>query len=276
MNNPKPILVTDLFPKVLASLLDLLSDLGIDDWDKPTVCSRWSVKDISTHLLGGQLGILSRKRDGYAYSGSPIKDWDELVALINELNATWVSAASRLSPRVLCDLLKLSGEQVCTYFTSLDPSAMGDPVDWAGPEPSPVWLDLAREYTEWWHHQQQIRDAVGRPGLKEPEFFAPVIDAFVRALPHTYRSVSAKEGTIVALTISGDAGGRWLLRRENGEWRLYVADAEIADAEAIIDQELAWRLFCKGIAKDEAMVAAEMSGDRFLASKALEMISVIA
>jgi uncharacterized protein (TIGR03083 family) len=275
MNNPQPILVTDLFPKVHASLLDLLSDLKPGDWEKPTVCSRWSVKDIAAHLLGGQLGILSRKRDGYAFSGSPIKDWDELVALINELNATWVRAASRLSPRLLCDLLKLSGEQVCTYFTSLDPYAIGDPVDWAGPQPAPVWLDLAREYTEWWHHQQQIRDAVGKPGLKEPEFLAPVIDAFVRALPHTYRIVSAKDGTIVSLSISGDAGGRWLLQREKGAWQLYVADNEAADAEAVIDQDLAWRLFCKGIGKEEAFAAAKVSGDRVLASKALEMISVI-
>ncbi len=276
MKTPEPIIVTELFPEVLDSLLDLLSGLSTEDWNKPTACARWSVKDIAAHLLGGQLGILSRKRDGYAYSGSPIKKWDELVTLINNLNDLWVKAASRLSPRVLCDLLKLSGEQVCAYFKSLDPYAIGGPVDWAGPEPVPVWLDLAREYTEWWHHQQQIRDAVGKPGLKEPRFFAPVLDAFVRALPHTYRNVDARDGTLVALTISGDSGGRWLLRRKNSAWRLYADDAQKADAETIIDQEIAWRLFCKGTSKDEALAGATLAGDQVLASKALEMISVIA
>lgn len=276
MKTPEPIIVTDLFPEVLDSLVNLLSGTSAEDWDKPTACSRWSVKDIAAHLLGGQFGILSRKRDGYAYSASPIKNWDELVALISDLNDIWVRAASRLSPHVLCDLLKLSGEQVCAYFNSLDPYAIGGPVDWAGPEPAPVWLDLAREYTEWWHHQQQIRDAVGKPGLKEPRFFAPVLDAFVRALPHTYRNVDARDGTLVALTISGDSGRRWLLRRENGAWRLYVDGAQKADAETIIDQEIAWRLFCKGTSKDEALGAATLSGDRVLASKALEMTSVIA
>jgi uncharacterized protein (TIGR03083 family) len=276
MKPPEPIIVTDLFPEVHASLLDLLSGLSAEDWGKPTACARWSVKDIAAHLLGGQLGILSRKRDAYAYSGSPIQNWDDLVTLINNLNDVWVKAASRLSPRVLCDLLTMSGEQVCAYFNTLDPYTTGDPVDWAGREPAPVWLDLAREYTEWWHHQQQIRDAVEKPGLKEPRFFAPVLDAFVRALPHTYRNVDANDGTLVALTISGDAGGRWLLRREDGGWRLYVDSAEKADAEAIIDQEIAWRLFCKGISKDEAVAGATVTGDRVLASKALEMISVIA
>jgi uncharacterized protein (TIGR03083 family) len=276
MKPPEPIIVTDLFPEVLDSLLDLLSDLSAEDWNKPTACALWSVKDIAAHLLGGQLGILSRKRDGYAYSGDPIQRWDDLVTLINNLNDTWVKAARRLSPSVLCDLLTLSGEQVCAYFNSLDPYAIGDPVDWAGPEPAPVWLDLAREYTEWWHHQQQIRDAVGKPGLKEPKFFAPVLDVFVRALPHTYRNVDSKDGTLVALTISGDSGGRWLLRRESGGWRLYVNGEQKADAETIIDQEIAWRLFCKGTSKDEALAGATLAGDRVVASKALEMISVIA
>src|SRR5438034_563059 len=165
MRGPKPILVTELFPEVLDALLDLLHDLSPEDWNRSTSCTGWSVKDIATHLLGGKIGILSRSRDGYRFSGDPTMEWNELVALINNLNKLWVGAASRLSPRVLCELLKITGEQVCDYFQSLDPFEIGDPVDWAGSEPAPVWLDLAREYTEWWHHQQQIRDAVGQPGL---------------------------------------------------------------------------------------------------------------
>jgi len=275
MRPPEPIIVTELFPEVLDSLLELLSGLSPQQWQQPTVCTQWSVKDIATHLLGGKLGILSRKRDGYAFSGSPIMKWDELVTLINNLNDLWVKAASRLSPRLLCDLLELAGGQVCEYFKSLDPFAIGDPVDWAGPERAPVWLDLAREYTEWWHHQQQIRDAVDKPGLKQPRFFAPVLDAFLRALPHTYKTVEAQEGTLVGVTIAGDSGGRWLLRREQSAWQLYVGDAA-ANADITIDQEIAWRLFTKGTSRDKALAAATLAGDRSLALKTLDTISVIA
>lgn len=276
MKTPQPILVAELFPEVLDSLIELLSGLSDEDWRKPTSCSRWSVKDVASHLLGGEIGILSRKRDEYLYSGSPIKSWEELVALINTLNDEWVKATRRLSPRLLCDLLKLAGSQTCEYFTSLDPFAMGDPVDWAGAGPAPVWLDLAREYTERWHHQQQIRDAVGKPGFKEPRFFAPVLDAFVRALPRTYENIEAKDATLVTLTISGDSGGRWSLLRESEAWTLYVDAREAADAEVVIDQETAWRLFTKGIGKDEAVINATLIGERSLAMKALEMVSVIA
>jgi uncharacterized protein (TIGR03083 family) len=276
MRDPQPILVTRLFPEVLNALLDLLHDLSPEDWNRSTSCPGWSVKDIATHLLGGKIGVLSRHRDGYRFSGGPIMNWDELVALINNLNRVWVSAASRLSPRVLCELLKITGEQVCDYFKSLDPFAIGGPVDWAGPEPAPVWLDLAREYTEWWHHQQQIRDAVGKPGLKEPKFFAPLLDCFVRALPRTYRSVSAREGTLVALTISGDSGDRWGLLRENGSWNLYVDVTQSVDAEVVIDQDVAWRLFTRGIGKDEALGNSTVIGDQSLGLKMFETVSVIA
>lgn len=276
MKTPEPIIVADLFPPVLDSLLELLSSLSADDWNKPTACPGWSVKDIASHLLGGEVGILSRKRDGYAYSGNDSIRWEDLVVLINRLNDTWVKATSRMSPRVLCELMKLTGEQVCDYFKSLDPYAIGGPVDWASSEPAPVWLDLAREYTERWHHQQQIRDAVEKPGLKEPQLFAPVLDAFVRALPRTYAEVYSKEGTLIALTITGDSGGKWFLLRENGRWNLYVEADKAADAELVIDQDLAWRLFTKGVSKDEALGRSTLLGDQALGARALDMVSVIA
>jgi len=274
MNVPQPILVTDLFPETLESLINLLSQLSDEDWNRPTVCRKWSVKDIAAHLLGGKLGVLSRKRDSYI-SGN-ITSWVDLVNLINNLNDTWVKAAARLSPRVICELMRHAGEQVCEYFKSLDPFALGGPVDWAGPEPAPVWFDIAREYTEWWHHQQQIRDAVGKPGLKEARFFAPVIDTFLRALPHTYRNVEAEENTTVGVRITGDAGGRWILKQDNEKWRLFMDGQEISDAETTLDQDIAWRLFTRGITKEEALANAILSGNRDLAMKTLEMISVIA
>jgi uncharacterized protein (TIGR03083 family) len=276
MKTPEPILVADLFPHVLDSLLEVLSGLTAEDWTRPTACALWSVKDVALHLLGGDVGILSRKRD--AFGDKSIMSWDDLVALINRLNETWVNATRRISPRLLCGLLKHTGEQVCDYFKSLDPFAIGGAVDWAAPDPAPVWLDLAREYTERWLHQQHIRDAVGKPGLKEPRYFAPVLDAFVRALPRTYRDSGAKDGTRVALTVTGEAGGSWLLLRENAAWNLYcrvTGDIEPVDAAIIMNQEVAWRLFTKGITKAEALAEATLSGDQSFAAKALETVSII-
>jgi len=59
-------------------------------------------------------------------------------------------------------------------------------VSWAGEEESANWFDTAREFTERWHHQQQIRLAVNKPGIVTREFYFPVLDCFMRALPYAY------------------------------------------------------------------------------------------
>jgi hypothetical protein len=60
---------------------------------------------------------------------------------------------------------------------------LGGGVWWAGVEAAPVWLDVARDYTEDWIHHQQIRDAVEPPGLGSPEFLDPLLDTLMRAGP---------------------------------------------------------------------------------------------
>jgi uncharacterized protein (TIGR03083 family) len=276
MREPDSIIVTSLFPKVLDELILLLSSLSEDDWQRPTACSRWSVKDVALHLLAGDVGILSRKRDGVRPDGGSVNTWEDLVALINDLNDTWVKATRRLSPRLLSDLLRFTGTQVCEYFGSLDPFHIAGPVEWASDKPAAVWLDLAREYTERWHHQQHIRDAVGKPGLKHPEYFAPVLDTFARALPRAYRDIQADDGTLVALTITGESGGRWFILRAQEQWNLYVDAQQEPMAEIVIDEDLAWRLFTKGVTKDDARGRVKIMGDEPLALKALDMVSVIA
>ena len=276
VQSPQPILIADLFPELLEALLDLLAGLSDDEWAGSTVCPGWSVKDLAGHLLGDDVGMLARRRDGYRRGNAAIAGWDDLVTFINRQNAEWVETARRFSPRLLCDMLRLTGAQVSAFFQSLDPYALGGPVDWAGPNPAPIWLDLAREYTERWHHQQQIRDAVGKPGLTEPRYLAPALDAFVRALPHTYRNVDAAEQTLVALTITGAAGGTWFLLREQATWQLYLGIAHAPNAQVKLDQDTAWRLFTKGIGAGTAQAQAVITGDVRLAAPMLKVQSVIA
>ena len=70
----------------------------------------------------------------------------------------------------------------------------------------------AWEYTERRHHQMQIRDVFGDLGIQTPALYRPVMETFMRALPHHYRDVDAPPGTTVRITVAGDAGWtpRWL------------------------------------------------------------------
>jgi uncharacterized protein (TIGR03083 family) len=271
---PQPILVANLFPKIHTELIALLRSLSAGDWQKATACADWSVKDAALHLLGGEIGNLSRRRDGNVLDGK-IRGWGDLVTFINEWNQSWVSVADRISPRLLIDLLDFVGSQMCEYFQGLDPYAIGGPVSWVGPEPAPVWLDVAREYTERWHHQQHIRDAVEKPGLKQPKYFSPVLEAFMWALPRTYRETTAEENTSVFVSIVGKSGGRWSIVREEEKWNLYSGSPDKPSAEVMIDQEIAWRLFTRGMSKNLAGEQVKIQGDQKLGARVLEMVSII-
>lgn len=279
MQNVTPIPTLQLFPGEREALLVLLADLTPEEWGRPTICPGWSVQDIAAHLLADDVGRLSRGRDGHSNpdfaTGLDIATLPGLIAAIDRQNALWVEAMRRASPPVLIDLLRLTGEQTASYFTTLDLAAIGGPVDWIGPEPAPVWLDLAREYTERWVHQQQIRDAVGRPGLQEPEWFAPVLAAFVLGLPRAL-GTAGEPGETVLFTITGEAGGQWLARRNAVGWIVATGRSEAPTAAVTLDQDSAWRLFTRGITPHQARQVARLSGVPELTARALETVSILA
>lgn len=272
---PEPVLTAELFPEILEQLLQLLRDLEPGDWDRPTVCAGWSVKDVALHLLGGEIGNVSVRRDGHSISPA-VEGWDSLVSFINHWNEDWVHVSRRISNRLLIDLLAFTGRQMSDYVQTLDMTALGGPVGWAGPDPQPVWLDVAREYTERWHHQQHIRDAANRPGLKGPRYLQPVLATFVWALPRAFLDVGAPSGAAVSLTITGDSGGVWSIVRQEGEWRLYQGAADRPEAQLFLDQDDAWRLFTRGLPREHARARSTIMGDGHLAEPILDMVSIIA
>jgi hypothetical protein len=180
-----------------------------------------------------------------------------------------------LSPKVLIDLMKEACEQSARFHESLDPFAPAAfAVSWAGEESSLNWFDTARELTERWHHQQQIRLATKRPGIMTPELYHPVLDCFVRGLPHVYRGVDAPAGTLLLLEISGECGGQWFLSKEPSGWR-FVKPTGVWASRVTIPQELAWRVFTKGVDRDAARAQIKIEGDRDLAGKVLELTAIV-
>lgn len=191
-----PVYTADLFPPLHQELLALLRGLAPADWERPTVAGSWRLRDVAAHLLDVDLRKLSIQRDGHLVPPEePIGGYGDLVRFLNRLNADWVAASRRLSPRVLVDLLATTGPAVSEVVAALPPHEPATfSVSWAGESRSENWFDVGREYTERWHHQMQIRDAVGAPLLLERRWLHPLLDLSVRALPRAYESVAADPG----------------------------------------------------------------------------------
>src|SRR5215470_13207229 len=169
-------------------------------------------------------------------------------------------------------MMKLACEQSAGFHESLDPFAPAAfSVSWAGEATSLNWFDTARELTERWHHQQQIRLATNRPGIMTPDLYHPVLDTFLRGLPHVYRDVMAADKTALLVEISGDCGGQWCLLQSQNKWSFTSDLPSTITSHIIIPQSIAWRIFTKGMDRESARAMVTITGDQALAEHVLHL-----
>jgi uncharacterized protein (TIGR03083 family) len=264
-----------LFRPLAADLVALLRWLSVEDWERPTLAPAWRVRDVVAHMLDTALRRLSYHRDLMSppRPARPVESEQDLTAFVNDLNATWVRAAGRLSPRVLVDCYANALSQLCDFAESLPLDAAPlFPVSWAGERGSQGLLDIGREFTEVWHHGAQVREAVGAGPFPDPRWLHAVLAIAVQALPHAYRDVSAPAGRSLVLTISGPAGGVWTLSREASGWDISPGEATEPTSRATLTDEVAWRLFFNAA---PAGAAVSLDGDLALARPLLRVRSVI-
>jgi hypothetical protein len=140
-------------------------------------------------------------------------------------NQEWIDACAPVSAGVLCDLLRATGAAVDSWGASADLRALAEGVSWAGVDQAPVWLCLAREYTERWVHQQQLRDALDRPGLDDETHLGAVVDTFKWAIPIALTDTTG----LLRVELTGAAARSWLVDRA-GFHASGVADATVAIA----------------------------------------------
>lgn len=277
-----PIPITDtrsLFRPVATELGTLLRSLSLSDWERPTIAGSWLVRDIAAHIADFSLRRLSFHRDGLtpAPPPRPIRSERDFVDFINGINANWVNACrGRLSTQILTDLVEKSTLELAAFFEALPleaPALFG--VSWAGEQTSEGWFDVGREFTELWHHQEQIRQAVGAPSLTDPRFMHAVLEIAVRGLPHAYRDVAGTEGDAMTIDAIGPAGGQWTLQYSSYGWKIFAGAPETPTTRVRITDDNAWRLLFNALKGDAARAAVQIDGRADFAEPLLKARSVI-
>ena len=272
-----PLDTVPLFRPLLAELLTVLRALSPGHWERPTIAGRWRVRDVAAHLLDGDLRKIAVYRDDHVLTlDAPIKNDRDLSRLVNGLNASGVGFAARLSPRLLVDLLEITGGWVADVIEALEPHAPSIfPVSWAGEAASANWMDTGREYTERWHHQAQIRDAVGIPRLLDARWLDPLLDFSVRALPVAYAEQAAAEGTTVTLFVAGATVSAWTVTRAGSRWVVMRGAPELPDASITAEPDVVWRLLYNALSSRAAEESLALQGSRPLLEPMLRARAVI-
>ncbi|WP_331733642.1 maleylpyruvate isomerase family mycothiol-dependent enzyme (plasmid) [Streptomyces sp. NBC_00080] len=267
----KPIDTRPLFGPELASLLDVLRGLRGNEWSKAAIPG-WTVHDIAAHILGDYHGRLGWSTESYQRARAA---GETLEAFIHRVNQEWIDLHADHSPAELIEALELAGTQVTRQFEGTDLHATGLGVSWAGADPAPKWLDVAREFTEYWTHRQQIRHATGQDTVPEPNALSAVLDTFMRALPHTLRHTPAPAGTQLQVAIDEPAIGTWTVTATADRWSLAETPTGRPTASVRLDPETAWRLCTRSIDPGTALDRARIIGERQLAEAACQIVSIV-
>ncbi|MEB3031076.1 maleylpyruvate isomerase family mycothiol-dependent enzyme [[Mycobacterium] nativiensis] len=269
-----PLDTRPLFAVERQAMLDLLTSLDPGDWAKPTICPGWDVHDLTAHILNDYVRRISGSRDGHR--GADFADHETLPNYLARVNGEFVRAMRQCSPQTMIDLLAHLGPQLDSVWAAVELAGAAPlNVSWAGTGTSPAWLDIAREYTEHWVHQQQIRDAVSRPGADSVELQHAVLVAFLHAVPVALRGQRRPRGTAIRFEITGPAGGRWAVVSDGTGWDLTAAPVEDPAGSVRLDPDTLWRLASRGITVEQGCERSELRGDLELAGAAASLLAVV-
>ncbi len=261
-----PLDLTPFLRPERAALLELLRDLTDEEWATPTECPAWSVKGLALHILGDDLSLLTRQRDHSTDSLTLFaEDHPGLTfrELLDGFNEHWVSGARFLSAPLLIELLDLVGQWSADFYEGVGLDTIsGEPVQFfATLDLSPYWQVIAREYSERFIHQAQIRRALGRPEV-DGELLAVAAEVHAHLLAAWAREFAPPAGATVAF--AAGAAGRWVLTREADGWAVDAggtdADGTISVADGAVN-----RLVGRGLDAPDLDRAVTCSGDLDLA-----------
>ena len=181
-----------------ASILSLCARLTDTEWNAPTDCPGWSVKDQLAHMVGTESALAGRP--------APTIDVERFAYLRNAIgqsNEAWIEVRRSRPPlAVLEEFRSITTERLA------DLKAQSQD-DFDAESPTPAGTDTYGRFMrirvmDCWVHEQDIREAIGRPGHQEGPAVEVALDEVVAALGYVIgKQVGAPNGSSVRFVLTG-------------------------------------------------------------------------
>jgi uncharacterized protein (TIGR03083 family) len=230
--------VVDQLAEVWTSLTGVCEQLDGGEWDRPTDCPGWSVKDNLSHLVGIERMLLGDSAPPRLAEVPP-----HVANEFGEMNEAWVDARRSVpGPEVLAEF----GETTVRRIEALSAMSEGewDAVGWSPVGEVPYRQFMETRVLDTWAHEQDMRRAVGQPGGRNGPGEATALDRCERTMPYVVgKRVAPPDGTSVLFTVTGALGRQIVVTMDEG--RALLAPAPPPDTpivELSMDQETFWRL----------------------------------
>ncbi len=251
--------VIEHLDSVWSSMAELCADLGESEWNLPTDCPGWTVRDQVAHVVGTEMSLL-----GHA-SPAPAPDRSFVHNGLGAANQAWVEFFRQLpASEVLARFTAITKQRIGDLRGMPDDQLGADSDTLLGRMPYEEFLRVRR--MDSWAHEQDIRSAVDRPGGLGSNAAGAAIDLLLQPLGYVLaKKVRADEGTVVDLHVHGPVARRRTVQLSDGRGREVEPTAE-ASAVVLVDTTAFARL-ATGRWNGERAVSegrAECRGDREL------------
>jgi uncharacterized protein (TIGR03083 family) len=184
-------------------LLALFRALEPADWDRPTVCDGWTVKDMVAHLLGAAEANASLVENARQVVRGRGRVRDDGRPLVDGINDVQVDDRRHLSPAELVERLAAVAPRAVRGRRRTPPPLRRVPVP--GPLGDPITLGFLVDvaYTrDQWMHRVDVSRATDRElvltGAHDGRIVADIV-----------RDWSAAHGEAFELELTGPAGGHY-------------------------------------------------------------------
>lgn len=267
--------VVDAWAQTVRTVIDLGQTLRPDDADKSTDCPGWTVFDQVAHVASAEAMAAGETPPDADVSGHDHvrHEFGERVERFLE------SRRGRALEDVVDELEWRLEERLALYRADdVDPEAEA-----AGPF-GPTTLDgLVRVRTfDVWMHEQDIREAIGRPGGLDTPAAALSVERLFDALPVVVaKRAGIEPGNAVVLDLTGPVVGRAGVRVEEQEGKprgipLFTGDAEehpdVETTTLAMSTAVAMRL--AGGRRDPADLPVTVTGDEEVARRVLSAMAI--
>jgi uncharacterized protein (TIGR03083 family) len=250
--------IVEAWTQTMHACVALGEPLTAEQWNRPTECPEWTVKDIYAHLVGGEVWM----SEGHPPPAQGLaRIADEPVRERREHSGSQVLAELR-------DVLALRIRQIAD--TAPDPDA---PTMTAYLQPVTVSVLYRMRAFDAWVHEQDIRRALGVPGNLDTPSAKISRGIFLAALPRVVAKLAgAPPGATVRLSVTGPVAlDQTIVVDQSG--RAHVTDEPGTPTVALhTDWETFSRLAAGRIAPPAAPV--EVTGDAALGARVLAHLAI--
>lgn len=248
----------------LERFLTVVTSFSDDDWEKPTACTLWSVRQIVAHVTGACASYArwsEFKRQGNPKVQGPYRARG--LSFLDSMNQIQVDDRASATPAALIDELQMVGPRAIATRARLPwlLRALRLPLPaLGGMVPIGYLTDLI--YTrDMWMHRLDLCRATGREMVMTSGHDERIVALVMRDLEKKLRS--KLRTTSIVYHLSGNIGGMWQL------------GAKVPPAATIKLDVLDFNLLASGrLTPEEAWSRASIEGTNTLARQVLSLTNV--